>query len=59
MSVSKARAMVSPQDVVTWFRNLEDFVLVKPDIREAFTDPNRIWNTVRPWLYLACVYILT
>ena len=47
MAISRARAMVEPQDISTWFNNVDRHVLVKPGVAEAFKDPNRVWNTVR------------
>lgn len=44
--MSRARAMVSPGDIVTWFQNVEDVVMVKPGIQECFDDSSRIYNTV-------------
>ena len=42
--ILKARAVVSPRDIMLWFNDIDSFFAQRPDIREAIDDPSRVFN---------------
>ena len=42
--ISKGRAVISPQDITLWFKDIEQFFTSNLEIKEALLDPRRVFN---------------
>ena len=42
--ISKGRAVISPQDITLWFKDIEQFFTSNLEIKEALSDPRRVFN---------------
>ena len=47
MELTKARALLTVDDLEEWQQQTEDFLFSNPDLREAMSDPDRIYNQVQ------------
>ena len=47
MELTKARALLTADDLEEWQQQTEDFLFSNPDLREAMSDPDRIYNQVQ------------